>query len=84
MLVKCSHFIQVSPELPKSKPPTMLKQNSVVETKPKPEAIKEDVKENEVVDAKGHPTYAFERLITTSTDPVTDIDVTKREVCVRE
>ncbi|XP_051148849.1 villin-4-like [Andrographis paniculata] len=69
---------KVSPELPKSKPPpTMLKQNSV--EKPKPEITKEDVKENKVESDEGRPIYPYELLKTTSTDPITDIDVTKRE-----
>ena len=42
--------------------------------------IKEDVKEDEVEDEEGLPTYPYERLVITSTDPVPDIDVTKREV----
>ncbi|KAH0460877.1 hypothetical protein IEQ34_008452 [Dendrobium chrysotoxum] len=40
--------------------------------------ISEDAKE-EVNDEEDLPTYPYERLITSSTDPVTDIDVTKRE-----
>ncbi|XP_020673455.1 villin-5 isoform X1 [Dendrobium catenatum] len=40
--------------------------------------ISEDPKE-EVNDEEDLPTYPYECLITSSTDPVTDIDVTKRE-----
>lgn len=44
------------------------------------QTITEDVKENEPEDEEGLPIYPYERLKTSSTDPVTDIDVTKREV----
>ncbi|CAA3030069.1 villin-4-like, partial [Olea europaea subsp. europaea] len=47
--------------------------------KPKPATIKEDVKEDEVEDEKGLTTYPYERLTISSLDPVTEIDVTKRE-----
>ncbi|XP_019197919.1 PREDICTED: villin-4-like isoform X1 [Ipomoea nil] len=46
----------------------------------KPETIKEDVKEGDVEDDDGLPTYPYDRLKTTSTDLITvGIDVTKRE-----
>ncbi|KAL6660864.1 hypothetical protein ACP70R_000248 [Stipagrostis hirtigluma subsp. patula] len=41
--------------------------------------INEDVKENEPEDDEGLPVYPYERLKTTATDPVTEIDVTRRE-----
>ncbi|KAL9260619.1 Villin-4-like protein [Drosera capensis] len=41
--------------------------------------IQEDAKEGEVEDDEGLTVYPYERLITTSADPVSDIDVTKRE-----
>ncbi|TVU42082.1 hypothetical protein EJB05_08470, partial [Eragrostis curvula] len=41
--------------------------------------INEDVKENEPEDDEGLPIYPYERLKTTATDPVTEIDVTRRE-----
>uniref|UniRef100_A0A0D9X5Q1 HP domain-containing protein n=1 Tax=Leersia perrieri TaxID=77586 RepID=A0A0D9X5Q1_9ORYZ len=41
--------------------------------------INEDVKENEPEDDEGLPVYPYDRLRTTSTDPVTEIDVTRRE-----
>ncbi|KAL0337828.1 UNVERIFIED_CONTAM: Villin-4 [Sesamum calycinum] len=71
---------KVSPEVqkPKSAPP-LSRQNSVEELKPKPEPIQEDVKENETEDDEGLQVYPYDRLKTTSTDPVSDIDVTKRE-----
>lgn len=75
----------MSPEIPKSKPEsTISRQNSVEPTKLKPEPIQEDVKENEAEDEEGLQVYPYDRLKTTSTDPVADIDVTKREVCMRE
>lgn len=42
-------------------------------------SIQEDSKENEAEDEEGLTIYPYERLKTTSTDPVSDIDVTKRE-----
>lgn len=41
--------------------------------------IQEDAKEG-VEDEEDLPSYPYERLKTTSTDPVSDIDVTRREV----
>lgn len=41
--------------------------------------INEDVKENEPEDDEGLPVYPYDRLITTAADPVTEIDVTRRE-----
>lgn len=41
--------------------------------------INEDVKENEPEDEEGLPIYPYDRLKTTATDPVTEIDVTRRE-----
>uniref|UniRef100_A0A804MRL1 HP domain-containing protein n=1 Tax=Zea mays TaxID=4577 RepID=A0A804MRL1_MAIZE len=41
--------------------------------------INEDVKENEPEDDEGLPIYLYERLKTTAADPVTEIDVTRRE-----
>lgn len=42
--------------------------------------IQEDVKEDEAEDEEGLPIYPYERLKIASTDPVSEIDVTKREV----
>lgn len=71
----------MSPEAPKSKPEPLSRQNSVdPNSKPKPESIQEDAKENEAEDEEGLTVYPYERLKTTSSDPVTDIDLTKREV----
>lgn len=45
--------------------------------------INEDVKENESEDEDNLPIYQYERLKTTAVDPVTEIDVTRREVISR-
>ncbi|WOK92682.1 villin-4-like isoform X1 [Canna indica] len=42
--------------------------------------IQEDSKEGEAEDEEGLPIFAYERLKTSSTDPVTEIDITKREI----
>lgn len=39
-----------------------------------------DSKEGEAEDKEGLPIFPYERLKTTSADPVKDIDVSKREV----
>ncbi|GAB4853554.1 hypothetical protein Ancab_017745 [Ancistrocladus abbreviatus] len=41
--------------------------------------IQEDAKEGETEDDDGLPTYPYECLVTTATDPVTEIDLAKRE-----
>lgn len=46
--------------------------------------IQEDVKEGEADDDEGLSTHPYERLTILSTNPVAEIDVTKREVCVSE
>lgn len=71
---------KVSPEAAKPKSEPLSRQNSVDPSpKPKPDPIQEDVKENEAEDEEGLTVYPYDRLKTTSTDPVADIDVTKRE-----
>lgn len=44
--------------------------------------IQENVEEGEADDDEGILTYPYQRLTILSTNPVTEIDVTKREVCV--
>jgi gelsolin len=44
--------------------------------------INEDVKENEPEDDEGLLIYSYERLKTTAADPVTEIDVSRREVTI--
>ncbi|XP_027922178.1 villin-4 isoform X2 [Vigna unguiculata] len=41
--------------------------------------IKEDVQEGEAEDDESVPVYPYDRINTDATDPITDIDVTKRE-----
>ncbi|KAG2407579.1 Villin-4 protein [Vigna angularis] len=41
--------------------------------------IKEDVQEGEAEDDESFPVHPYDRINTDSTDPITDIDVTKRE-----
>ncbi|GFP82043.1 villin-4 [Phtheirospermum japonicum] len=71
--------IKANPEVPKPRLEGMSRENSVDQLKAMPETIQEDVKEDEVEDDEGLPIYPYERLTTSSTDPVEDIDVTKRE-----
>ncbi|XP_075489360.1 villin-4-like isoform X2 [Primulina tabacum] len=71
--------VKVSPESPKSKSETNADKNSNDSPKPKPETILENVKEGEAEEDGELPVHPYERLTTTSTDPVEDIDVTKRE-----
>ncbi|GMN52008.1 hypothetical protein TIFTF001_021155 [Ficus carica] len=70
--------IKVSPEVTKPKPETNNKENSM-SSRIESLTIQEDVKEGEAEDEEGLSIYPYERLKTTSTDPVTEIDVTKRE-----
>ncbi|KAJ8750741.1 hypothetical protein K2173_015922 [Erythroxylum novogranatense] len=66
------------PEAPKSTPESNSKENSI-SNRIGSLTIQEDVKEGEAEDEEGLPTYPFERLKIGSEDPVTEIDVTKRE-----
>ncbi|KAH9616002.1 hypothetical protein KSS87_005802 [Heliosperma pusillum] len=43
------------------------------------DSIQEDAKEDEPEDEEGLPVYPYDRLKTTSEDPVADVDITKRE-----
>ncbi|XP_041021377.1 villin-4 [Juglans microcarpa x Juglans regia] len=70
--------LKVSPVAPKQKPETNDKENSI-SRKLESLTIREDVKEGEVEDEEGLPVYPYERLKITSSDPITEIDVTKRE-----
>ncbi|XP_057545488.1 villin-4-like [Amaranthus tricolor] len=65
---------KVNPESPKEtpSPESIPKENSMG-------SIREDAKEDEAEDVEGLTTYPYERLKTTSDDPVSDVDVTKRE-----
>lgn len=69
---------EVSPGPPKPRPETNNKE-TFMSSKMESLTIEEDVKEGEAED-EGLPVHPYERLKTTSTDPATEIDVTKREV----
>lgn len=71
--------VKVSPEAPKQNPETNSKENSM-SSRIEALTIQEDVKEGEAEDEEGLPIYPYERLKTSSADPITEIDVTKREV----
>lgn len=84
---------EVTPEPPKPKPETNNNDKPETNDKEKENAktvrietltIQEDVKEGEAEDDDGLTIYPYERLKTTSTDPVSDIDVTKREVILKQ
>ncbi|KAL3744025.1 hypothetical protein ACJRO7_013301 [Eucalyptus globulus] len=70
--------IKVSPETPKQNSEPNNKENSM-SSRIGSLTIQEDVKEGEAEDEDGLPIYPYDRLKTTSTDPVVEIDVTKRE-----
>ncbi|PSS21406.1 Villin-4 like [Actinidia chinensis var. chinensis] len=70
--------LKVSPEAPKQKPEANSKENSM-SSRIEALTIQEDVKEGEAEDEEGLPIYPYERLKISSQDPVTEIDVTKRE-----
>ncbi|KAK1268696.1 Villin-4 [Acorus gramineus] len=73
--------IRGSPEVAKPRPEANAKQNSnSMSSRIGALTIQEDVKEGEgAEDEEGLPIFPYERLKVTSSDPVTDIDVTKRE-----
>ncbi|KAE8673591.1 Villin-4 [Hibiscus syriacus] len=70
--------VKVSPPTPKSTPVPNSKENSI-SRKLESLTIQEDAKEGEAEDEEGLPIYPYEHLKTTSTDPVSEVDVTKRE-----
>lgn len=72
---------EVSPPTPKTTPTpeTNFKENSI-SGKLESLTIQEDAKEGEAEDEEGLPIYPYERLKIISTDPISEIDVTKREV----
>ncbi|KAL9442373.1 hypothetical protein AB3S75_020806 [Citrus x aurantiifolia] len=69
---------KASPEPTNSKPESNSKENSM-SSRIESLTIQEDVKEGDAEDEEGLPIYPYERLKITSTDPITEIDVTKRE-----
>lgn len=70
--------LKASPEANKPKP-EMNSKEKLMSSKIEVLTIHEDVKEGEAEDDEGLPIFPYERLKITSTDPVTEIDVTKRE-----
>lgn len=82
---------EVTPEPPKPKPETNNngkevkdKENNSMTVRIETLTIQEDVKEGEAEDDEGLTIYPYESLKTTSTNPVLDIDVTKREVTLEQ
>lgn len=73
---------KVTEEAPKPKPKPKPETNSkekAMSSRIEALTIEEDVKEGEAEDEEGLPIYPYERLKTTSIEPVAEIDVTKRE-----
>ncbi|KAF6142356.1 hypothetical protein GIB67_023381 [Kingdonia uniflora] len=72
--------IKASSISPKSSQETISRENSSsMSSRIEALTIQEDVKEGEADDEEGLPIHPYERLKTFSSDPVTEIDVTKRE-----
>lgn len=68
-------------ESSKPKPETNAKEiNPTKDSQIATPAVQEGVKESQVEGEEGLPAYPYDRLRTSSTNPATDIDVTKREV----
>nr|CAB3471060.1 unnamed protein product [Digitaria exilis] len=68
-------------ESSKPKPETNAKEiNPTEDSQIATPAVQEDVKESQVEGEEGLPVYPYDRLRTSSTNPATDIDVTKREI----
>lgn len=76
-------FCVVSPEVNKPKPAVSAKETPTsMSTRIEGLTIQEDTKENEAEDEEGLIIFPYERLKVKSTNPVTGIDVTKREVII--
>lgn len=75
--------VKVSPEVKKPTPekstPESNNKEKTMSSRIESLTIQEDVKEGEAEDEEGLPIFPYERLKINSTDPVTEIDVTKRE-----
>lgn len=74
---------EASPKAPKPTTDTDSKENSM-SSRIEALTIKEDVKEGEADDEEALPVYPYDRLTILSMNPVTEIDVTKREVCFQK
>ncbi|KAG8651787.1 hypothetical protein MANES_06G021432v8 [Manihot esculenta] len=71
--------VKVPKSTPEKSTPELNNKENSMSSRIESLTIKEDVKEGEAGDEEGLPIYPYERLKTNSTDPVTEIDVTKRE-----
>lgn len=69
---------KVSPKTPKPKAESNSSEGSM-SSRIEALTIEEDFKEGEAEEEEGLPTYPYERLQISSPDPITEIDVTKRE-----
>ncbi|KAI9191446.1 hypothetical protein LWI28_008558 [Acer negundo] len=78
LIIPKSLKVSPAPVSPSSKQELNSKENSM-SNRIESLTIEEDVKEGETEDEEGLPIYPYERLKVLSTDPVTEIDVTKRE-----
>jgi len=78
LIIPKSIKVSPAPVSPSSKQESNSKENSM-SNRIESLTIEEDVKEGETEDEEGLPIYPYERLKVLSTDPVTEIDVTKRE-----
>ncbi|KAK3221326.1 hypothetical protein Dsin_008351 [Dipteronia sinensis] len=78
LIIPKSLKVSPAPVSPSSKQESNSKENSM-SNRIESLTIEEDVKEGETEDEEGLPIYPYERLKVLSTDPVTEIDVTKRE-----
>ena len=63
----------------KSNPETNSDKENSTSSKEGSQTIEEDAKEGQAEDNEGLPVYPYERVNTASTDPMPDIDMTKRE-----
>ena len=74
-------MVEVSPVANKSKPEANnMERITSMSSRIESLTIQEDVKEGEAEDEEGLPVFPYERLKVNAADPVTEIDVTKREV----
>lgn len=70
--------VKASPEAPKSTPKSESKEN-LMSSRLDSLTIQEDTKEGDAEDEEGVPTFPYERLTVNSADPISEIDITKRE-----
>ncbi|XP_020597986.1 villin-3-like isoform X2 [Phalaenopsis equestris] len=71
---------KASPASGTAKPETNSKENvNVMNSRIESPTIQEDLKEGEAEDEQGLPIFPYERLKITSSNPVSEIDITKRE-----